>query len=158
MAELFYTILTNTGKAKWAAAIASGTTVNLEEMALGSGLNDAYYNPVESQLTLKTEVWRGQLSSLSVDIENPNWIVLEGVVLATVGGFNVREVGIFDTAGDMIAIGKFPETYKPSYADGSTKDLWVKVYLEVSNTSVVTLAIDPAVAVPTVQTVNNAVS
>jgi len=158
MAEQFYTILTNTGKAKWVAAIANGTTINIEKMALGSGENEAYYNPVEAQVALKNEVWRGLLSSTTVPIDNPNWLLIEAVVLATDGGFNVREVGIIDTEGDLIAIGKFPETYKPQYADGSTKDLWIRVYLEVSNASVVNFNVDPSTASATLNTVVQAVS
>ncbi len=65
------------------------------------------------------------------------------------GGFMIREAGVFDDAGNMIAIGKYPETYKPVLADGSTKDLYIKMILEVSNTSVVNLKIYPSVVLAT---------
>lgn len=141
----FYTILTAIGKAKLANAVANGTTVNITQIAAGSGLNNDYYEPTESQLTLKAEVWRAGVNQVYNDSQNSNWIVVEGIIPTTTGGFTIREVGIFDNAGSMIAIGKYPMTYKPALAEGSGKDLVLKSILEVSNTSVVTLKIDPAI-------------
>ena len=109
MSETFYTILTTVGQAKIANAQVTGQKVNLTEIAVGDG-GGSYYNPDQTQTSLKNEIWRGNIGSVQIDEENPNWIVIEGVVPATVGGFFVREVGIFDDAGDMVAIGKFPET------------------------------------------------
>lgn len=157
MAEQFYTILTQTGREKLVAAVATAGTIRLETMALGSGENEAYYEPTEAQTILKNEVWRGDLSSLKVSPDNPGWMIAEAVVLADVGGFWVREVGIFDADGDLIAVGKMPETYKPRYQDGTTKDLWIRVYMEAANTSAVTLNIDPSLAVATQQSVVNAI-
>lgn len=137
----FYTILTNVGKAKLANAQVMGGTVNLVQMALGDGGN----NPQEVQTDLQNEVWRGNLNQIKTDEENPNWIVLEAVVPTADGGFTVREVGVFDEDGDLIAIGKYPQTYKPALDEGSGKDLYIRMILEVSNVSSVTLKINPAV-------------
>ena len=134
----FYTILTNIGKAKLANAQVMGKTVNLIEMAVGDG-NGNYYEPTESQEELLNEVWRGNLNQITSDPNNPNWIILEAVIPTTDGGFTIREVGVFDDAGDMIAIGKYPETYKPALSEGAGKDLYVRMILEVSNVSSVTL-------------------
>lgn len=118
MAENFYTIVTRIGQAKIANSQVLGTRVNLTQIAAGdSGGN--YYNPVETQTALAHEVWRGAISSISIDETNHNWIIVEAVIPATQGGFTVREVGLFDEAGDLIAIGKYPETYKPVSAEGS---------------------------------------
>ena len=155
MAENFYTILTNVGKAKIANAQALGTTVNLTQMKVGDG-NGAYYNPTETQTALVNQVWSGALSSIDVDTENPNWIVVEAVIPTADGGFMVREVGLFDDDGDMIAVGKYPETYKPVVAEGSAKDLYIKMIIEVTNASVVTLKIDPAVVLATKKNVDDA--
>lgn len=149
MANEFFTILTATGKAKLAAAQTSGTPLQITQMAVGDGDNGAYYNPVESQTALKHETWRGALNNLSVDQTNPNWIVAELVIPDTVGGFYIREVGLFDSTGALIAVGKFPESYKPTLAAGSNKQLYVRMILEVSNASAVTLLVDPSVVLAT---------
>ncbi|WP_333638222.1 phage tail protein [Tissierella praeacuta] len=148
MAEQFYTILTQIGKASIANASALGTKVEFKYFALGDG-NGSYYNPTETQTSLKNEVWRGQIAQITVDEKNPNWIVLETVIPSNVGGFTIREAGVFDTEGNLLAVGKYPETYKPVVADGSVKDLYIRMILEVSNTSAVTLKIDPTVILAT---------
>ena len=89
---------------------------------MGDG-NGAYYDPTEIQTALVHEVRRRSIQSLSIDPQNSNWIVAEIVTPTTDGGFTVREAGIFDDAADLIAVEKYPETYKPLVADGSAKDL-----------------------------------
>ena len=151
MANEFFTILTATGRNKLAAATATGTPLTLTQMAVGDGDNGAYYSPTEAQTALKHEVWRGAINHLAVDANNPNWIVAELVIPDNVGGFYIREVGLFDNAGAMIAVGKFPESYKPTLAAGSNKQLYVRMILEVANTSAVTLLVDPSVVLATRQ-------
>ncbi|WP_343101882.1 phage tail protein [Romboutsia sp. MSSM.1001216sp_RTP31141st1_G3_RTP31141_220114] len=148
MNEQFYTILTQIGKAKIANATALGTQINIVKFHVGDG-NGSYYNPTEEQTQLKNKLWEGNISSIRVDDENQNWIILEAVIPGSDGGFMVREVGAVDSDGNLIAIGKFPETYKPIAGDGSVKDLILKMVLEVSNTSSVTLKIDPTVILAT---------
>jgi phage-related tail fiber protein len=151
MANEFFTILTATGRNKLAAATATGTALTLTQMAVGDGDNGAYYSPTEALTTLKHEVWRGAINHLAVDATNPNWIVAELVIPDNVGGFYIREVGLFDNTGAMIAVGKFPESYKPTLAAGSNKQLYVRMILEVANTSAVTLLVDPSVVLVTRQ-------
>lgn len=151
MANKFFTILTATGRNKLAAATATATPLALTQMAVGDGDNGAYYSPTEAQTVLKHEVWRGAINHLAVDANNPNWIVAELVIPDNVGGFYIREVGLFDSAGAMIAVGKFPESYKPTLAAGSNKQLYVRMILEVSNTTAVTLLVDPSVVLATRQ-------
>lgn len=146
MAENFYTILTKVGKAKLANSQVTGVKVDLSEMVVGDS-SGVYYNPTETQTSLKHEVWRGGIGSIAIDEQNPNWIVIETVIPADVGGFNVREVGILDAAGDLIAIGKYPDTYKPVLSQGSAKDLYIRMIIEVTNASNVTLKIDPTVVI-----------
>lgn len=148
MNEQFYTILTKIGKAKIANATALGTQLNIVKFHVGDG-NGSYYNPTEEQTQLKNKLWEGNISSIRIDDENPNWVILEAVIPGSDGGFMVREVGAVDSEGNLIAIGKFPETYKPIAGDGSVKDLILKMVLEVSNTSSVTLKIDPTVILAT---------
>ncbi|WP_240947014.1 phage tail-collar fiber domain-containing protein [Leeia aquatica] len=158
MANEFFTLLTTTGKARLAAAQASSTPLQITHMAVGDGDNGSYYNPVESQTALKHETWRGALNNLSVDQSNPNWIVAELVIPDTVGGFYIREVGLFDSTGNLIAVGKFPESYKPTLASGSNKQLYVRMILEVSNAASVTLLVDPSVVLATRSTVDQRIA
>ena len=148
MAEQFYSILTSIGKAKIANANVLGTKLNLTTLALGDG-NGKYYNPTENQGALINEVWKGNVNLITTDSKNPNWIIIETMIAGSVGGFFIREVGVFDDEGSLIAIGKYPETYKPVISDGSTKDLIIRVILEVSNASSVTLKIDPTIIMAT---------
>lgn len=149
MANEFFTLLTASGKAKLAAAQANGAPLQISQMAVGDGDNGGDYTPSESQTALKHETWRGALNHLAVDPNNPNWVVAEAVLPDTVGGFYIREVGLFDSRGDLIAIGKFPESYKPLLAAGANKQLYVRMILEVSNTAAVTLLVDPSVVLAT---------
>lgn len=147
MAENYYTILTNVGKAKIANAQVLGEKVVMTHLAIGDG-NGMHYNPTENQTALRNEVWRGHIGSIDTDLENPNWIVLEATIPSNAGGFNVREVGVFDDEDNLIAIGKYPETYKPILTEGSAKDLYVRMIIEVTNAASVQLKIDPTIAMP----------
>ena len=148
MAEQFYTILTAIGKAKVANSGALGTKVNFVKFKVGDG-NGSYYNPTENQTELKNQVWEGNISSIYIDEENSNWIVIEAVIPTLVGGFTIREAGVFDDEGNLIAIGKYPETYKPVSSDGSTKDLLMRMILEVSNAENINLKVDPTIILAT---------
>ncbi|WMM23662.1 phage tail protein [Tissierella sp. MB52-C2] len=148
MVEQFYTITTQVGKAKIANASALGNKVNFTHFALGDG-NGGYYNPTETQTALKKEVWRGNIGQIVVDENNPSWIVLETIIPADIGGFTIREAGVFDDEGNLLAIGKYPETYKPLLENGSAKDLYIRMILEVANTSVVNLKVDPSIILAT---------
>ncbi|WP_432702484.1 phage tail protein [Lysinibacillus sphaericus] len=157
MAENFYTVLTNAGIAAFANAQVSQSKVDFSTIAVGDS-NGTYYNPVANATKLVNEVWRGPINSISIDETNPNWVVVEAVIPATAGGFSVREIGVFDTAGVLLAIGKVPETYKPATAQGSLKDLYLRMILEVSNASAVTLKVDPAVIFASKKYVDDKVS
>lgn len=146
MAENFYSILTAVGLAKIANAQVSGNKVDLTQIAVGDG-GGTYYNPTQNDTQLKNEVWRGNIGSVEIDHENPNWIVIESYIPSSVGGFTVREVGIFDAEGDMIAIGKYPQTFKPSLEEGASKDLLLRMIIEVTNASAVTMKVDPSVII-----------
>ena len=148
MSADFYTILTNIGKAKIANANVLGNKINFVKFRLGDG-GGSYYNPVESQEQLKNVVWEGVVNSVSVDEENKNWIVIQVIIPGDVGGFTIREAGVFDDEDNLIAIGKYPETYKPVIKEGAAKDLAVKMILEVSNSENVTLKVDPTVILAT---------
>lgn len=140
----FFTILTSVGQAKIANAVALGQQIQLTEMALGDGNGNAT-NPVQSQTGLVRQVYRAQLNQLSTDPANPNYVIAELVVPSDQGGWTVREVGLYDVDGNLIAVGNFPETYKPVLSEGASRDLVVRIIIEVSNASVVQLKIDPSI-------------
>ncbi|NFO48530.1 phage tail protein, partial [Clostridium botulinum] len=144
MAEKFYSILTNIGKAKVANSIGLGTKINFAKMKIGDG-GGSYYEPTESQTDLKHTVWEGNINHVEVDKDNPNWIHIEIMIPSTVGGFTIREYGTYDSEGDLIGICKCAETYKPVIADGSTKELLLDLILCVVNTDTVELKVDPTI-------------
>ncbi|WP_421663672.1 phage tail protein [Lysinibacillus telephonicus] len=153
----FYMILTDVGIAKIANSQLTNQTIDLTQIAVGDG-DGAYYNPVQTATALKNETWRGNISSVSIDPNNANWIVVEGIIPSTVGGFTIREVGLFDSNNEMIAIGKVPETYKPTFEEGSSKDLHLKSILEVSNADAVTMKADPSVIIASKKYVDDKIS
>ncbi|ASN68109.1 putative tail-collar fiber protein [uncultured Caudovirales phage] len=142
----FYTLLTPIGLAKVTNAQITQSKVAISHIAVGDS-NGTNYPPTGNETALKKEKWRGGVSSVAVDAANPNWIVVEAILPATVGGFTLREVALYDEVGDMIAIGNYPDTYKPVASDGSTMDLLLRTIIEVSNADSVTLKIDPNVIV-----------
>lgn len=148
MAEQFYTILTKVGKAKIANATALGTKVNFCKFQVGDS-NGTYYNPTEEQAELRHKVWEGNINNIRIDGENPNWIIIEVLLPSNVGGFMIREAAILDDEDNVVAIAKYPETYKPQTQDGSSKDILIRTILEISNASSVTLKLDPTVILAT---------
>lgn len=156
----FYTLLTAIGAADFINAQAGGTTVPFTHLALGDG-NGAAVTPLESMTALVHEVHRVPISSVTADVGNPNWLVIEAVVPTTVGGWTVREIGLIGGSGagnKLLAIGNFPDTYKPLLAEGSGRDLVVRMIVQVGNASVVQLTVDPSVALATNQSIANAVA
>lgn len=152
--EQFYTILTNVGKTKVANAALLNNNVTLKTLKVGDG-NGAYYNPTEDQKELRNVVYTCNVGSVSVDKDNPNWIVAETIIPGNIGGFTIREIGLFDVDGDMIAIGKYPETYKPIVQSGASKDLNVRTIFEVSNAESVNLSINPSIIIATKEDIEN---
>lgn len=146
--QQFYTILTKVGKAKIANSNVLNTKLNLTKFQVGDG-GGAYYNPTEDQTKLKNKVWEGNINSIRVDKDNPSWIVIEVVIPSNEGGFMIREAGIMDDEGNLIAVGKYPETFKPHIDNGSSKDLFIRMILEVSNTQNVILKVDPTIIMAT---------
>ena len=133
-------ILTSKGRQKVADAIANGTDIDLATVAVGDGSG----TPTEAQTALESQQYSATADAVYRDTTNTEWVVVELTIPATEGGWYVREVGIFDTGGDLFAIGKFPDTYKPVMTEGSGKELLIKVIFEVSNTADVNMTIDPS--------------
>lgn len=144
----FYTILTKVGAAQITNAQALGTAVQLTEIAVGDG-NGAYTDPTEDTTALTNEVWRGAVNRIEQHESEPGYLVIETVIPSDVGGWEVREVGVFDDAGNLIAAGKIPATFKPELTSGSGRDLFIRLIVAVGSASAVTLKIDPSVVLAT---------
>lgn len=148
MTAKYYTLLTEVGAAKLANATALGVPLKLTHMAVGDG-GGTLPTPNSKQVTLVAEKRRAALNSLSIDPQNASQIIAEQVIPESDGGWWVREVGLFDDAGDLIAIGNCPESYKPQLAEGSGRTQTVRMVLITSSTDNITLKIDPSVVLAT---------
>ena len=138
MTQEYYSIITNSGLAKQAAASLGGAPIDLTHLAVGDS-NGTSYNPVATATTLQNERYRTTLTYVEIDGSNPNQLIVEAVINETVGPFYVREVGIFDASGDLFAIGKFPETFKPNLPSGSGKKLYIRMILAFASAPQVNL-------------------
>ncbi|MBL5914661.1 phage tail protein [Enterobacter asburiae] len=154
MATKYYAVLTNVGAAKLANATALGAQVEITQMAVGDG-NGALPTPNPAQTALVHELRRAPLNTLSIDPNNANQIIAEQVIPEDVGGWWIREIGLFDKDGDMIAVANCAETYKPQLQEGSGRVQVVRMILIVSSTAAVTLKIDPSVVLATRQYVDD---
>jgi phage-related tail fiber protein len=144
----YQTLTTNLGLAKIAAAIGSGQTISLPTIKLGDG-NGNPVTPSPTQIDLVRVVYSGATNSLTVSQSNPNRVTAELVVPASVGGFTVREAGIYDSTGALIFVSNFPDVYKPLPSEGAARDLVVRIVFEVVNSGVINLVIDTNVTVAT---------
>lgn len=144
----YYTILTNLGAALHANAQVMQTTVPWTHMCLGDGAG-APVVPVQTQTALKREVHRLPITDIAQHPDNPNWLIVEAVVPSDVGGWTVRETAIYGGANgaQCIAVGNYPETYKPVLAEGAAREMVMRMVVEISSTATVKLTIDPAVAI-----------
>lgn len=148
MTQKYYAIVTNLGAAKIANAAALGTKLNITQMAVGDG-GGSLPTPNASQTGLVNEVRRAAINSLSVDAANASQIIAEQVIPETEGGFWIREMGLFDADGTLIAVCNTPETYKPALQEGSGRTQTVRMILIVNSTDAITLKIDPSVVLAT---------
>ncbi|MBT2340631.1 MULTISPECIES: phage tail protein [Pseudomonas] len=141
----YYTLLTDAGIAYETACKAAGKPIKLSQLSVGDG-GGSVYNPAATATALKREVWRGPLNALFQDENNPSWLLAEVTIPPDVGGWYVREAGIWTDTGILYAIVKYPESFKPVLAtSGSGKEFYIRSIFETSNAELVTLLIDDTV-------------
>ncbi|WP_082267191.1 phage tail protein [Erwinia billingiae] len=155
MTVKYYALLTNLGAAKLANAAALGTKLQITQMAVGDG-GGTLPTPNASQTKLIGEQRRAPLNQLSVDTANSSQIIAEQIIPETDGGFWIREIGLFDADGVLIAVANCAETYKPQLQEGSGRTQTVRMIIIVSSTDAVTLKIDPSVVLATRKYVDDA--
>ena len=148
MSTKFYTLLTDIGAAKLASAAALGVPLKITYMAVGDG-GGVLPTPDAKQTALVNEKRRAALNMLYIDPQNSSQIIAEQVIPENEGGWWIREVGLFDESGALIAVGNCPESYKPQLAEGSGRTQTVRMVLITSSTDNITLKIDPAVVLAT---------
>ncbi len=148
MSAKFYTLLTEIGAAKLASATALGIPLKITHMAVGDG-GGVLPTPSAQQTALVAERRRAALNMLYIDPQNNSQIIAEQVIPETEGGWWIREVGLFDETGALIAVGNCPESYKPQLTEGSGRTQTVRMVLITSSTDNITLKIDPAVVLAT---------
>ncbi|CAD6083155.1 phage tail protein [Escherichia coli] len=148
MSTKFYTLLTDIGAAKLASAAALGVPLKITHMAVGDG-GGTLPTPDAKQTALVNEKRRAALNMLYIEPQNSSQIIAEQVIPENEGGWWIREVGLFDESGALIAVGNCPESYKPQLAEGSGRTQTVRMVLITSSTDNITLKIDPAVVLAT---------
>ncbi|MEG9852442.1 phage tail protein [Enterobacter hormaechei] len=149
MAVKFKTVITKAGAIKLAAAtIPNGKKVNLTVMAVGDG-GGTLPTPDPNQTKLVREVWRNTLNKISQDNKNKNYVVAELVIPPETGGFWMREMGLYDDTGTLIAVGNMAESYKPALAEGSGRAQTVRMVIMVSDIESVELTIDTTTVMAT---------
>ncbi|HCJ7756464.1 TPA: phage tail protein [Citrobacter freundii] len=149
MSTKFKTIITTAGAAKLAAAtVPGGKKVNFTAMAVGDG-GGVLPEPNVGQVKLINEVWRHALNKISQDNKNKNYIVAELVIPPEVGGFWMRELGLYDDAGTLIAVANMAESYKPELAEGSGRAQTCRMVIIVSSIASVELSIDATTVMAT---------
>lgn len=148
MTAKYFAILTNYGAAQLANAVALGTQMNISAMAVGDG-GGTLPVPDPAQTKLVRENRRAAVNQVSIDEKNPNFIIAEQVIPENEGGWWIREIGLFDDTGGLIAVGNSPETYKPNLQEGSGRTQVIQLVLMVSSTQAITLKVDPSVVLAT---------
>ncbi|HGD8689919.1 TPA: phage tail protein [Escherichia coli] len=151
----FKTVITDTGAKKLAQAAApDGKPVRLTHMAVGDG-GGALPTPDSKQTRLVHEVWRHTVNRVILDATHQNRIIAELVIPPETGGFWIREIGVFDEHGDLIAVGNTAESYKPTVAEGSGRAQTFRTILTVSSTATVALTVDNTMVMATVDYVDD---
>ncbi|HAH1272606.1 TPA: phage tail protein [Escherichia coli KN1604] len=148
MTVKYYAILTNQGAARLANATMLGSKLNLTQMAVGDA-NGVLPTPDPAQTKLINQKRIAPLNLLSVDPNNQSQIIAEQIIPESEGGFWIREIGLYDDEGVLIAVANCPETYKPQLQEGSGRTQTIRMILVVTNTEAITLKIDPSVVLAT---------
>lgn len=157
MSQTYFTILTNLGAAKLAEATASGAQLKLTHLAVGDG-NGNVPSPLPTQTQLIHEVRRSAINTIYTDENNENHIIIEQVIPPEEGGFYIRELGVFDEKGNLIAVGNCPPSYKPKLSEGSGRTQVINMVIMVDNTGTVELKIDASTVLATRKYVDDLIS
>lgn len=140
----YKTLVTDKGNAKIALAVLNGEKVNVTTAVVGDG-GGMYYSPTPDMTALKHEVWRGEIANKEINAASANMVDVKIVLDGSVGGFTVREIGLLDADGDLIAICNTPDTEKAVILDGIAATLTLIMHVVFTNVDAVEFQIDPSV-------------
>lgn len=157
MNQTYYTLVTNLGLDLLTQATALGTQLKITHLAVGDG-NGNLPTPSATQTKLVNETRRAAINMIYVDPDNSNQLVIEQVIPPEEGGFYIREIGVFDENGNLIAVGNCPPSYKPLLSEGSGRTQVINMVIIVDNTSSVELKIDASTVLSTRKYVDNLIS
>ncbi|HDQ4771201.1 TPA: phage tail protein [Yersinia enterocolitica] len=157
MTNKYFALLTHIGTAKLANATALGTRLEITHMAVGDG-GGTLPTPSPAQTQLVNEQRRAALNALTIDPSNPRQVIAEQIIPETEGGWWIREIGLLNKAGELIAIANCPESYKPQMQEGSGRTQLIRMIFMVSSTAAVILKTDPAVVLATRQYADQLIS
>ena len=153
MTAQYFTVLTDYGTQAFANAIATNQPIQFSSFAVGDG-NGQAVTPTADRTALVKETHRGNVSAVSLDPRNNKQIIIELTIPEDVGGFYIREMGVFDSTNKLVAYANTPESFKPTLESGSGKVQVLRMILKVSNSQAVTLSIDNSVIFVTRQQLN----
>ncbi|MFC2983888.1 phage tail protein [Acinetobacter baumannii] len=145
----YYTKITATGLAAITSAINNNSKVGISFMAFGDG-NGSVPDPNENSISLVNEVYRVGVNKVEIHPKNKNWLVCEAIIPSAVGGFNIREVALYDATGlNMIAVASYPPTYKPTVEEGAAKIQTIRIIVQIDNSDNFELVVDPDIVLAT---------
>lgn len=144
----YYAILTTLGLQRLAEATASGVPLVFAHVAVGDG-NGVAITPDAAMTALVHETARVSVNNVEVSPDQPDIVRVEGLLPSDTGGFTIREAGLFNFAGELIAIASYPPIYKPTPADGVTVEEYIRILLQLTDVTAVSLTVDPSVITAT---------
>lgn len=144
----YFTVLTDVGKQKLAEAIANETALDFTEMAVGDS-NGISYEPTSDMTALKHVTYRAAIGSMKINAEDKNIMEFEFVVPASVGGFYIREAGLYSSDGTLIAISRLPEQYKADMAEGAGSSMTVRILVAISSDAQIYITVPASITYAT---------
>lgn len=151
--QIYGTMCTDIGNAAIANSVLTGTKVNFAQIVVGDG-NGTPYVPVSGQTALKHQVWSGAIAEVTQDPDQPNRMILHAILPSSVGGWVMREIGVLDDKGQLIAIGNTPEIPKEVVTSGAIMEMDLYIYITVVDARGVNVVIDPTVVIASKADIN----
>ena len=146
----YFSLVTDIGNAAMMQAVSQGKKVEIKEFAVGDGGGNSY-KPDKSMTELKNEVWRGQINYCKISDESENVLIINAIISGEVGGFTIREMGVYDTENKLIAICNTPETPKVRITDGVINELNLLMEIVLTNDAFVELKVNQNIVTATKQ-------
>lgn len=142
--QKYKTLVTDIGNQTILSAVMEGKKVNIAAAAVGDG-GGSYYMPTHDMTALVREVWRGKAAGVEINSTSANILDVKVVLPGSAGGFTVRECGLYDDTGALIAVGNLPDAEKSVTKDGISASLTILLHIAITNSAALTFSIDPGI-------------